>query len=248
MEALYRILENRLLGAKSRSLQYSQRAMAKRLGLSSGALSEILKRKRKISPKLAERLAEKMQLSPAERRAVGLRVESKLESEFELSSDSFHLISDWWHFAILNLTQVEGFKSDPLWIAGRLGLPKSKINSAIDLLKRSGLLIQLPNGNLKRTHSRLRTSDNIRNLAIQKAHRLDLELIDRSLNLPVNTRDLTSVTMTIDPEMLPRLREIIRKFEDELTEEAESVRGKEVYRLAIHLFPLTKVDSKGEKS
>jgi len=143
---------------------------------------------------------------------------------------------------------VEGFKPDPLWIAGRLGLPKSKINSAIDLLKRSGLLIQLPNGNLKRTHSRLRTSDNIRNLAIQKAHRLDLELIDRSLNLPVNTRDLTSVTMTLDPEMLPRLREIIRKFEDELTEEAESVKGKEVYRLAIHLFPLTKADSKGEKS
>lgn len=240
METISRILEKRYLESKAKSPHYSLRAMAKRLGISSGALSEILKGKRKVSPKLTAKLAEKLALSPSERRELGLKGVESNHEEFLLSEDSFHLISDWWHFGILNLTQTEGFRFDAGWISRRLGLSKFKIENAIDRLLRLGLLAQDKNGRLTRTHAKMKTVDNILNLAIQRSHRIDLELIAHCLEeVPVALRDTTSATMTVSPRSLPKLKELIRRFEDELMEEAESVKGSEVYRLSISFFPLT---------
>lgn len=245
---LERVLSEKLFEAQSRSSRFSQRAMAKRLGLSSGALSEILRGKRKISRKLAARIAERLDLSPAEKRALG--VESKsIQPEFLLSADTFHLISDWWHFAILNLSQTEGFRSDTNWIARRLGISGPKVREALERLERLGFIAMDAKGRWKRTHKRLKTSDQARSSAIQKAHREDLPLIELALDeVPVALRDLSSITLTVDPRKLPRLKEMIRKFEDEFMDEAESVPGKEVYRMAVHLFPLTRIPSNGGES
>jgi uncharacterized protein (TIGR02147 family) len=218
--------------------------MAKKLGLSSGALSEILQGKRKISAKLAQRLALQLELSPAERKALGLPSAEKKGSDFRLSADAFQLISEWWHFAILNLIPTKGFRSDPSWIAGRLGLSHAKIQDALLRLARLDLVRRDKQGKLTRTHAQLSTSDNIRDLAIQRAHRMDLELIERAMSeVPVAARDLTSITFTLSPAKLTQLRELIRKFQDDFMDEAEAVPGTEVYRLAMHLFPLTKIQN-----
>jgi len=240
MNPIQQIIEERFLSAKARSPHFSLRALAKKLGLSSGALSEILKGKRKVSPKLAKRLADKLDLSPSERKSIGLSHAAKEEAEFQLSDDAFYLISDWWHFAILNLTQTQGFRSSHGWIAARLGLPANRVSEAIARLQRLGLLTIDKKGQMVRTHARLKTSDDVTNFAVQRSHRVDLELADQTLDeVPVTLRDITSATMTLDPRMLPRLKALIRTFEDELMEEAESVKGTEVYRLSIQLFPLT---------
>lgn len=242
LESIQRILQKKFQESQSRSTGFSQRAMAKKLGLSSGALSEILNGKRKISPKLAQKLAQQLQLSPAERKEAGLPSLAKKESDFRLSADMFQLISEWWHFAILNLITTKGFRSDSSWIAGRLGLTRGKIEEALLRLKRLDLVRADKSGRLTRTHAQLSTSDNIRDLAIQRAHRMDLELVDQSLSqVPVSLRDMTSVTFTLDPKRLARLKEIVRQFQDDFLAEAESAPGTEVYRLATHLFPLTKV-------
>lgn len=240
-----RILGEKLIEAQSRSSRFSQRAMAKRLGLSSGALSEILRGKRHVSPKLAARIAERLDLSPAERRALGIEVRTG-QTEFLLSADTFHLISDWWHFALLNLTQTEGFRSEMNWISRRLGISVVRVREAVERLERLGLLTKDARGRWKRSHKRLKTSDQIKSLAIQKAHREDLPLIEQALDeVPLELRDLSSITITVDPKRLVRLKEMIRKFQDEFIDEAESVPGKEVYRLAVHLFPLTRIGSNG---
>lgn len=246
MDNLPRVLQRKFLEAQARSGRFSQRAMAKRLGLSSGALSEILKGKRKPSPRLARRLASQLQLSPAERKEAGLPADAPKTPDFRLEADAFQLISEWWHYGILNLIQTKGFRSDPSWIAGRLGLPRARVEEAILRLKRLDLVKEDRHGKLKRTHARLSTGDNVRDLAIQRAHRQDLELIDFSLSeVPVSLRDSTSVTITLRPEQLSRLRELIRGFEDEFIDEAEQAPGSEVYRLSVHLFPLTKVTKDG---
>lgn len=239
--SLQQIIQRKFLEVQSRSSGFSQRAMAKRLGLSSGALSEILQGKRKISAKLAQKLAQQLQLSPTERKAAGLPSVTEKKIDFQLSSDTFQLISDWWHFAILNLIPTKGFRSDPSWIAGRLGLPKSRIEEALLRLERLDLVRRDKKGKLSRTHAQLTTADNIRDLAIQRAHRKDLELIEQSLNqVPVPLRDMTSVTFPVSPAKLERLKQIIRQFQDDFLTEAESSPGTEVYRLATQLFPLTK--------
>jgi hypothetical protein len=52
---------------------------------------------------------------------------------------------------------------------------------------------------------------------------------------------MTSVTFSLDPKHLRKLKQIIRAFQDELLAEAEGSLGTEVYRLTTHLFPLTKI-------
>jgi transcriptional regulator with XRE-family HTH domain len=244
MEKMQQILERRLLTAKARAPHFSQRAFAKKIGLSSGALSEILRGKRPISKKLTQKLASKLSLSPAEKKSIGLDT-SPAEPEFVISSDSFQLISDWWHFAILNLLRVKGFKSQPSWIAKRLGISLAQTEAALDLLLRSGMLVINGKKEYQRVHARLNTSDDVKNLAVRRSHLLDLELKEKSLELPPEVRDATSATFTIDPNHLPQLKKMIREFEDDLMNEAESIPGREVYRLSIHLFPLTKINQDG---
>jgi transcriptional regulator with XRE-family HTH domain len=240
MNSFSLILAEKLQEAQARSSSFSQRAFARRLGLSSGALSEILRGRRTPSPRLVARLADCLALSPRERRIVGLGRAAESPAELLLSADSFAAISDWVHYAILNLTLTSGFRSDPGWIAGRLGLSRKKVEEAIERLLRLGLL-SAEGGRLARTHQTLRTSDGVRDLAVQRSHREDLRLAESALDeVPVAKRDFTSVTFTLNPARMARLREMIRAFNDELMEEAERSPGQEVYRISVHLFPLTK--------
>ena len=241
MEGLVTILEERLLAAQSRSAAFSQRAFAKRLGLSSGSLSEILRRRRSVSPKLAQRLASRLGLSPAERKRAGLARESLPPAESLLAAHTFSLIADWWHYAILNLTTTKGFRSDPAWISRRLGITPSRTREAIARLLELGLLEKGPGQILRRTKGRLNTGDHERDYAIRRSHLSDLGLAERALlDLPTEERDFSSSTFTVKPESLPKLRALIRHFHDELMDEAEALPGEEVYRLAIQLFPLTR--------
>jgi hypothetical protein len=53
-------------------------------------------------------------------------------------------------------------------------------------------------------------------------------------------RDFTTVTMAIDKRKLSTAKELIRKFEDELSDLLESGHRTDVYRLSVQLFPFTK--------
>jgi UV DNA damage repair endonuclease len=52
--------------------------------------------------------------------------------------------------------------------------------------------------------------------------------------------------MAIDPKKLSVAKELIRKFQDDLSDLLESGNQTEVYRLSTHLFPLSKLEN-GEK-
>lgn len=58
-------------------------------------------------------------MRPGHRREAVTRA---LSDPNQLSMDQFAIIADWYHFAILNLINTPGFKSDISWIAKRLGL------------------------------------------------------------------------------------------------------------------------------
>ena len=59
---------------------------------------------------------------------------------FELAVDTFNVIADWYHYAILELSKMEGFRSEPRWIAKKLHLTMAETRTAIGRLLRLGLL------------------------------------------------------------------------------------------------------------
>ncbi len=234
--------------AKQKNPRWSQRAFATRLGLSSGALSEILQGKRVLSSQLKKKIASKLHLSPIEEseffeEELPAHLKSHRLDYYKLSNDHFHLVSDWWHYGILNLTNTKDFKPSVSWIATRLGLTEKTVQEAWDRLFRLSLL-KKEGKKVVRTYARLETSDNILILSIQKSHIQDLELIEKSiLDIDPELRDHTSMTVVMNKKSIPKAKEMIRLFQDRLSEEIEVTPGEEVYKISISLFPLTKMQT-----
>ncbi|MGZ3740999.1 MAG: DUF4423 domain-containing protein, partial [Bdellovibrionota bacterium] len=60
--------------------------------------------------------------------------------------------------------------------------------------------------------------------------------------VPTEERDITSMTMAIDPRRLPLAKTLIRKFRFRLADLLETGDRTEVYNLNVQLVPVTKKD------
>lgn len=196
-----------------------------------------------MSAKLAARLCDRMLLSPSERRRIfsgdGLDgLETKLEY-VQLSADQFHVISEWQHFALLNLIKLPKQKLDISSIAARLGVPKTEVQRMVARLQRLGLVRQ--NGSkLVRTHTRMQTSDGVRDVSVQQSHFNFLELAAKKLReSPMEMRDFTTMTMGINSKKLPEAKKLIREFQDRLSELLEDDNADEVFVFGTQLIPVT---------
>ena len=239
------LLNEKFEEIRLRNPRWSQRALAQRLGLSSGALSEILRGKRSLNLKTKKRILENLEFSPRERNDfleddLIAPLEKPTLEYMQLSQDQFHLISDWWHFGLLNLVKTKSFKPDIFWIGQRLNLPAKIINEAWERLFRMGFLIKQAGGKIARKHPRLSTSDHVFNLSVRKSHLEDLKLIEKSiLDLSPSERDVVSMTLAIRKEDLPKAQDLIRQFRDEFGENLETKNPNEVYKLTVAFYPLT---------
>ncbi|MGZ3774897.1 MAG: TIGR02147 family protein [Pseudobdellovibrionaceae bacterium] len=243
MNSVQLILKQKFLELQVKNPRLSNRYFAQKLGISSGALSEILQGKRNVSKKLALKIAQKLQLNPSEMAEfLGEQLTtSGPEFEFtQMQDDQFHLISDWPHFAILNLVKSEKCIHKPSWFAEQLNLPLKVVHQIIERLIRLELLVY-KNKKYHRRSSNLKTSDNVLNLSIRKSNIQDLELIQDHLNfLDINERDFTSITLLLDPNKMPEFKKWIRDAQDQFAYKYETTKSISPYRLTVGLFPLKK--------
>lgn len=253
------ILRDSLEDRCQKNPRYSLRAFARDIGISAPSLSRILNGHHGLSGKVALDIAKRLSLSPAEQELFGALVESKhartpvvrksarrrvneLSSTFRsLGADSFRVISDWYHLAILELTLVEGFKSDAVWIADQLGITQIETKAAIARLLKLDLL-RNEKGRLVATGSNFVNPQGVPSDAVRKFHGEILERAKRALELQsVAEREFSNLTLAIDEEALPRVRKLIREFTKRLdTELAASPRKSRVYNLSIQFFGLQK--------
>lgn len=257
-EAIQNILHRKLVEIRKKNPQYSTRAYAKKLGMSSGALTEILNGSRPVSKKIAERITEKLTLDPMERSSVlkdyvttaNRKKVSKEQIEYlKLSMDHFAMMSEWYYFAILSMMQTDGFESSVEFVAARLGLSTAVAEKAIERMTRLGVISINKDGTWARSKGGHRTTDDLTNTSIQKNHFQTLELAKKALEeKTVEERDFTSLTLPLDYEDLPEAKQMIRKFQNELYEKFNGEKkSKEVFRVAMQLFPLTAKDKKKDK-
>jgi hypothetical protein len=224
-----------------RNARYSLRSFAKSLEMDPSSLSQILSGKRPISKKMVGDICSRVAASPKELRAFGLLASAgHTEDYFQVGLDSFAIISDWYHFAIVELTSVSGFKPDPRWIGRKLGITAEEAKAAIARLQRAGLLA-FENGNLNRT---TKCFTNQSNVSTSSAHReLQRQILQKAL-LAVDEclpeeKDITSMTMAVDESNLLRAREMIRKFRRDLCDLLEDGEQSRVYHLGVQLYPVS---------
>lgn len=228
---------------KSENNAYSLRSFARQLGLPPGRVSELLSGKRALTDKSFEKIAERLGLSTRQRKA--LRGEKGATDSYHLLHDDiFDSIAEWQHFAFLNLMDTSDFRNEIPWIAKRLGISTAETRDLIQRLHRLGL-IALEGKKLVKPTQNLMTSSDVPSAALRRSHRQSLEQAIASLeDTPLEERDITSMTMAIDPKKIPLAKELIRKFRFDLAVLLETGKRTEVYNLNLQLVPVTKKEKK----
>ena len=254
--AVQKFLNQKLMEIRSKNPSYSIRAFASKLKLQPSATNEILKGQRRVSLKMAEKIADNLLLDPTEKSFLLKDFPTKIKRKtkfrdgdldlqsaqfLKLSADQFSLISEGIHFAILSLIKTDDFKSDPEWISLRLGTTKKKVLSALERLKILQL-IEIKANQIIRTAAPIKTSDDTLSVSLQKAYIEDMEVAkNKLLNVDVKKRDFTSLTLPVDPKLLPKAKEILRNAQLQLEELMEEGKQEEVYKLSMYLYPLTEL-------
>ncbi len=247
------LLNRKLLEYRSVNPNFSMRALAKKIGLQPSATNEILKGQRRVSRKIAERISVNLLLDPTERAELLSSFPLKLErnkqaiasrevemSTVKLNSLQFQTISDSLHYNILSLMKTKDFVSDIDWMAMRLGVKSYKIRKAIEVLVELDFVLVSKSGEFKRSTGKLNTTDDVLNLSIQKSHLEDMEIAkEKLLSVAVNQRDFTSFTLPVDPALLGKAKEIIRKAQDDIAALMEEGNATEVYKTSTYLYPIT---------
>lgn len=218
---------------------YSLRAFAKQLDFDSSTLSQILSGKRIVSERIVKRIYHRIGKAPQADNSKKDSMKYML-----LSMDAFTVISDWYHYAIMDLTQIKGFKSEPQWIAAKLDISPLEAKLAIERLLRLGMLAE-KYGKLK-----LAVQNNTNYIEGQSssAHKeYQRQIITKALhaidNCPSDKKDITSMTIAANSKKIIESKEKIKKFRRELCLFLEDGVKDSVYHLGVQLYPVTKIES-----
>jgi uncharacterized protein (TIGR02147 family) len=230
---------------------YSVRAFSNYLKLASGTVSHLLSGKRKPSVKFTTKLFSQLEVTPKERDLILASLKGKKskvalsknrENKYELIAiDAFKLMSDWYHYAILELTSVKNFKFDYNWIAHQLSISVTESRQAVERLLRLDL-VKEKNGTLVKTHGFVTNADDgVTNSALKGLQRHVLQKALDAIDLvSAAEKDITSMTMAIDERKIPEARNRIAQFRREMCEFLEEGMQTRVFNLGIQLYPISK--------
>lgn len=244
---------------------YRLDSFAKFLGVSSLELDGILRGTRSVSMQKAIRIVKALDLVPSETQSFlssVVRPSKKFEAKKiskaskasaakketvvdrkgiqDIALDTFHLISDWYHYAMLELTRIPGVRLNAKMASDLLQCSFSEISEAIDRLKRLGLLEER-GGRLVCSSGQRRTPTDIPSAALRRRHlQILLKAKQSLLKDSVDERDFTSMTMAIDSKKLPEAKKRITAFRRELSAFLETGKPDRVYELSVTLFPLAR--------
>lgn len=257
------VLQTKLSERIARNPRYSLRSFAQHLGIQPGALSQILSGKRYLSPKAARKLFTLLSLTPEQetlfiQSILQARIQGgaqRLSRDFaltssasqvlapkrELSLELFRTISEWYHYAILELTTVDHFKPDLKWISQKLGITQMEAKLAVQRLFDLELL-EVQDGKWVKTHLKVDTLDKGRTTT---AHRMrQKQLLEKSIesleNDPIEHRNHSAVTFALDPKKIPEIKNKIQKFMWQIADEYSATKRERVVELIVNLIPLSK--------
>ncbi len=266
----YRDILKHALGERcQRNPRYSLRAFARDLQLNPAHLSEVLNGKKGLSLNIAQAISKILGFSPEEKKVFCALVESQharsragktlakdlleklkkdrdeVDPQFRiLTIDAFQATSNWYHFAILQLMQLDAFQSDKRTdikrISKALGISPIEVQLAIETLKRLEV-IEERNGKLLVLENYIASTSGVPSDALKKWHRQVLEKAMNALTLQsVDERDFSSIFFPIPRKALPEITAEIKSFRRRLCRKySPMIPKEEVYSLSIQFFKLT---------
>lgn len=239
MKSAYEILKDELSLRRMRNSAYSLRAFARDLGVSVTALSDFLTLKRNLSKTNILKICHSLNLPPIERATLLHRREPVPNPQnLQSKDDAFHLFSDWYCFAILNLPRVKTHQAEAIWISQRFGITEIQASEGLARLLRLNL-IRIKDNKIIRTKKGIIGNYHVPDLAIKKHHQRVLQKAEKALlESESQARDFSTTILALDPKSLEHAKKQIQKMKAKLAKKIESAQGQEFYGLTLQLFPL----------
>lgn len=225
---------------------YSLRAFAADLGISHTYLSLILNDKKRLPLATLKSFADKLGIDEQkvwklDQIDAGGASPKKLRQFSRLEIDKFRLMSRWYYVAILDLIEVEDFIFNTANVARYFAIDTDETREALAALKRLGLLKVIA-GKWMKVERRLSIIMPTSLEAIRAYHRQMIakatDELEKTSSADFKLRDITGMTMPINPSRIPGAKRRIARFRRSL--EAYLTHGKctEVYQFNVQLFTL----------
>lgn len=234
-EALTKKLEKRGKSTRENSL----REFASAVGISSGALSEIARGKRSLTPRTASRILEGLDLAPAAKAVLRSEIEAgQAKKRVILDAKASALFVDWVPFAVLSVLELDSPPTTASAIARHLGITVDRSRKALGTLLDQDQVVK--EGDTYRTlHRSLSTTDNEPDSQIEERHRRNIGLAGLALEeLEVDKRDFLSLTFSGSSRAFEKARKETRRFVNRLSAQLSNHERDSVYHMNIQLFPL----------
>ena len=263
------VLREELFKRKEKNPSYSIRAFARDLGMSQPLLTWVLSEKRPLTLKQAYKIVTLLGFTPdqenkflelvsvqiagnpslSKKMAQARNTRDATFTPIHLELEKFRLISRWYHLAILNLSTLKNFKSDPAWISNALGISSNEARDAVYRLKRLGYLKE-EKGSLTASKLHLKIDPGTSTQAVRAYHEEMTEKAAEELKKTdpqsFEKRDITSISLAVDSNRIPEAKEFLAWVRDEMRRRFTTGEIDSVYQLNLQLFPITK-DHENEK-
>jgi uncharacterized protein (TIGR02147 family) len=246
---------------KQFNVTYSLRAFARDLGIPAPRLSLVLNKKEGLSVQSAMSIALRLKLSEQKTKwfcnsvgalhARGIKERSDYQQKIqdykqeakvfsEIHLEYFKVIADWYHFAILELTYIDGFQNNSSWIAEMLGLQISEVEDALERMKNLDLIVE-KDGKLTDVFKFLATPNDVPSASLKKFNsQLMKKAMEALYNQDVLDREIASNIFSIRKDHMPKFKEKLRDFRRELEHEASQAKDKDaVYCLSMQFYELS---------
>ncbi|MBX9768290.1 MAG: TIGR02147 family protein [Bdellovibrionales bacterium] len=172
-----------------------------------------------------------------------------------LAEAKYHYFTRWYFVAIKELVGIEGFKSDPAWIARRLAnqVTREEAEVALSELIKLNLIARDEKGNLRQTLDTVMTPDEVTSAFIVPYHEELIGLGSESIRrYPREEREISATTFRVTHKNFQKIKEILQRFRKEMVEVIEAggstkesaPKAEALYQLNLQLFPLAPFVSK----
>jgi transcriptional regulator with XRE-family HTH domain len=231
--------------------RYSLRSFSRLLETDPSSVSQILSGKRRVSRKAIEKICGRLSVPPEVHRRLmegePLPNAVRTASLHVLSADAFAVIADWYHYAILELTLTVGFKSDSRWIARKLSITPAEAAIAVDRLERLDLLRRHCGRLVKSDDTLTNYREGLTAPALREFQRQVLTKALQAVDFtPGEEKDITSMTMAVNVDLLPEARRRTKAFRRELCDFLMQGPRTKVYNLAVQLYPVSQSSNRKE--
>lgn len=239
---------------------YSQRAFARDLGLSPSSLTDYLKGNIRLSFGRIHQIGKTIGLNPEQsqhwadlieaqhardemtKALAQLRVKARLQAQsHSLTVEQYQVISDWYHFAYLEMIEMDSAKySNPKVAAAALGIPLRTLKSAIQRLQAGGFLRTLKIGHFE-VDPATQIGDQVPARAICDHHVQILKKVEASMDTqPMHRRVNSSTFVALPKAQVPKLVEELRSAAFRILEPyiqaSQNQPKEELFCLSLHLF------------